>query len=61
MPEASGPIAPADSFLESLMDTELADAGPGSRALILKWNGLHAVRTAFGALAVIAFLIALGG
>jgi hypothetical protein len=45
----------------SLMDTELADAGLGSRALILKWNGLHAVRTAFGALAVIAFLIALGG
>ena len=27
MPEASGPIAPADSFLESLMDTELYSIG----------------------------------
>jgi hypothetical protein len=42
-----------------LMRTEFADAGPASRALIVKWNGLHAVRTALGALAGLAFLVAL--
>ena len=32
------------------------DAGPKSRALIVKWGGLHAVRTALGAAATVIFL-----
>jgi hypothetical protein len=44
---------------KALMATELEDAGPPSRALIVKWNNLHAIRTALGFLAVVAFLIAL--
>ncbi len=43
----------------SLMATELPNAGAETRALIVKWNGLHAVRTALGALATMAFLVAL--
>ncbi len=42
-----------------LMATDPAKAGPETRALIVKWNGLHFVRTMLGALAVLAFLIAL--
>jgi Anthrone oxygenase len=42
-----------------LMSTELIDADAGTRALIIKWNHLHAVRTGLGAAAVGAFLIAL--
>jgi hypothetical protein len=42
-----------------LNDTPLDAAGPGSRALIEKWGGLHAVRTALGALATVIFLWAL--
>jgi Anthrone oxygenase len=42
-----------------LMATEPTNAGPESRALLVKWNGLHAVRTALGALATLVFLIAL--
>jgi|SRR5215467_28868 len=42
-----------------LMETELADAGSQTRALIMKWNRLHSVRTALGSLATIAFLIGL--
>jgi hypothetical protein len=42
-----------------LMSTELIDADAGTRALIIKWNRLHAVRTGLGAAAVGAFLIAL--
>jgi hypothetical protein len=42
-----------------LMQTDLSDAGPQSRALIKKWNSLHAVRTVLGALATLAFLFAL--
>ena len=49
-------IMPTNS---ALMRTELADAGPQTRALIVKWNGLHTVRTALGGLATIAFLVAL--
>ena len=41
-----------------LMATDAADAGPQTRALLVKWNRLHAVRTAFGALATAAFIIA---
>lgn len=44
---------------KSLMATELQEAGPRSRALIVKWNRLHSVRTALGILATLAFLIAL--
>jgi hypothetical protein len=42
-----------------LMATEPVDAGPATRALLIKWNGLHAVRTALGALATTAFVAAL--
>lgn len=42
-----------------LMATDPAKAGPETRALIVKWNRLHAVRTALGALAVMAFLFTL--
>ncbi len=44
---------------KALKATELEDAGPHSRALIVKWNRLHSVRTALGCLAILAFLIAL--
>ena len=44
---------------KALMATDPAKAGPKTRALIVKWNSLHAVRTALGALAVISFLFAL--
>ena len=40
-----------------LMAIEVGDAG--SRLLIMRWNRLHAVRTAFGGLALLSFLIAL--
>jgi hypothetical protein len=43
----------------ALTATDLEHAGPQSRALIVKWNTLHAIRTALGLLAVVAFLIAL--
>jgi hypothetical protein len=42
-----------------LMATDLDKAGAKTRDLIVKWNKLHAVRTALGALAVISFLFAL--
>ena len=42
-----------------LMTTELAEAGEQTRALLVRWNYLHAVRTGLGSLAVVAFLIAL--
>jgi hypothetical protein len=42
----------------ALYETRPEDAGQQSRSLIIKWNKLHAVRTALGGLAVLAFLIA---
>jgi uncharacterized membrane protein len=42
-----------------LMATEPTDAGPKTRALLIKWNGLHAVRTVLGMLATAAFIFAL--
>lgn len=39
-----------------LMKTDARNAGPASRALIEKWGQLHAVRTALGASATLAFL-----
>ena len=44
---------------KALMETELDDAGRQTRALVERWNRLHAGRTGFGALATLAFLIAL--
>ena len=43
---------------DALMATDLAAAGPETRALIVKWNRLHAVRTLLGAAAVICYLFA---
>jgi len=42
-----------------LMQTDLMASGPKSRALIIKWNALHTVRSALGLLATLAFLLAL--
>ena len=42
---------------KALMATDVANAGADTRALLLKWNKLHAVRTVLGGLAVAAFLI----
>ena len=44
---------------KTLMATGVAEAGADTRALLLKWNKLHAVRTVLGGLAVAAFLVAL--
>jgi hypothetical protein len=41
---------------QKLMATDLAGAGPESRALITKWGGLHAVRTGLGLAATSIFL-----
>jgi uncharacterized membrane protein len=41
-----------------LMGTPLDAAGPGSRALLVKWARLHAVRTVLGAAATAVFLLA---
>ena len=43
---------------KALLATDPAKAGPESRALIVKWNRLHAVRTLLGASAAISFLFA---
>ena len=42
-----------------LMATDPADAGPESRALVERWGGLHAVRSALGTAATLIFLWAL--
>jgi hypothetical protein len=44
---------------KALMATEISNAGANTRALLIKWNRLHAVRTGLGGLAVVAFLLAL--
>jgi hypothetical protein len=41
---------------DALLATEPDRAGPQTRALVVKWGALHAVRTALGALATLAFL-----
>jgi Domain of unknown function (DUF1772) len=43
---------------DALLATTPEQAGPASRALIERWGGLHAVRTALGGLASLAFLLA---
>ncbi|MBI1786606.1 MAG: DUF1772 domain-containing protein [Acidobacteria bacterium] len=44
---------------KALMATQPEEAGPHSRALIVRWNRLHSVRTALGCLAILAILTAL--
>jgi hypothetical protein len=39
-----------------LLAIDPASAGPESRGLIVRWGGLHAVRSALGALATVIFL-----
>jgi hypothetical protein len=41
---------------DALTATDLERAGAASRALIVRWGALHAVRTALGALASLSFL-----
>jgi hypothetical protein len=41
-----------------LMAMQPDEAGPASRAMIERWGGLHAVRTALGVGAALAFLLA---
>jgi hypothetical protein len=41
---------------DALLATAPGDAGPQTSALIVKWGALHGVRTALGALAIVAFL-----
>lgn len=41
---------------DRLLATAPEQAGAASRALIVKWGGLHAVRTALGTIATLAFL-----
>ena len=41
-----------------LMATDPAGAGAETRALLIKWNRLHAVRTVLGALATATFIFA---
>ena len=43
---------------DELVATEADKAGPPSRALLVRWGSLHAVRTALGAIATGAFLAA---
>ena len=49
-------IMPTNNALKAIAENE---AGPQSRALIVKWGGLHAVRTALGIAATLAYLWAL--
>lgn len=46
-------IMPTNNQLMAMDPTE---PGPGMRALIVKWGTLHAIRSALGALATLAFL-----
>jgi hypothetical protein len=49
-------IMPTNNALKAIAEE---DAGPQSRALIVKWGGLHAVRTGLGIAATLAYLWAL--
>jgi uncharacterized membrane protein len=41
---------------DALMATDSAKAGPDTRALTVRWNRLHAVRTLLGGTAVVCFI-----
>jgi len=49
-------IMPTNNALKAIAEE---DAGPQSRALIVKWGSLHAVRTGLGIAATLAYLWAL--
>jgi hypothetical protein len=49
-------IMPTNNRLKAI---EEIDAGPASRALLVSWGRLHAVRTALGLAATLAYLWAL--
>ncbi|MEH2522381.1 MULTISPECIES: DUF1772 domain-containing protein [unclassified Bradyrhizobium] len=49
-------IMPTNHALKAIAED---DAGPQSRALIVKWGGLHAVRTGLGLAATLSYLWAL--
>ena len=46
-------IMPSNKILNAI---DPANAGPASRALIVKWGGLHAVRSVLGSAATLIFL-----
>jgi len=46
-------IMPTNS---ALMAVDPAEATPATRALLVRWGGLHAVRSGLGSLAAVAFL-----
>lgn len=48
-------IMPTNHLLNAIPVNE---AGPKSRALIVKWGGLHAVRSLLGGTAMLIFLVA---
>jgi len=41
---------------DALLATAIDQAGPPTRALIVRWGALHGVRTVLGTLATVAFL-----
>jgi hypothetical protein len=49
-------IAPTNNLLKAMAPEA---GGPNSRAMIKRWGSLHSARTAFGLLALIAFLQAM--
>jgi hypothetical protein len=42
----------------ALMKTDIGRADAETRALVVRWGGLHAVRTALGCAATVAFIVA---
>ena len=48
-------IAPTNKILDATADQA---AGPGTRALIVRWGKLHAVRTLLGIAGAFAFVLA---
>ena len=49
-------IMPTNHKLEAISE---ADAGPSSRAMLVLWGRLHAIRTLLGVSATLAYLLAL--
>ncbi|WP_082102919.1 DUF1772 domain-containing protein [Sphingomonas sp. Ag1] len=44
-----------------LMAMQVGEAGPGSRAMLVRWGKLHNVRSALGAASTLLFALALAG